>query len=611
MNIVKLALLSISGLLISAHLFAQHVGIEMITDVPQTDTAKKAPVEIVPAKTAASFTQLYNQKPDSVYSEYLHLLLSEKQYKTAEKVVESQKAHTGQDPFMHIDLGDVYAWERKYDKAKQQYDSLLDIMTGDDGLTQRIAKAFTESGNDDYAVRTFERAVNMTNAMYYYCMPLARLYDKCGRLDKAIEMVLIGVQSQGGNIETVKAQLLEMLGNDPDKLRQMQRGVVKKINDDPNNVYYAELLTWVYTQKNDWDGALVQIEAVDERNKEQGRRLMSLAGLAMNAKQFDAAGKAFDDVIAQGKELPYYLEARAGKLSAAFEMIKNDSVIRAAAVNDLIKLYDSFLIEYPNRYTTQTASDYAMLQAQYAGNAAKAIEILQRSLIEPGIRQNMVGAFKLQMGDYYVLTGQLWDASLTYSQVDKEFKQDVLGEDARFRNAKLAYYRGDFVWAQRQLSILKASTSELIANDALYLSVQITEDVEDSNYVPLERFAYAGLLLFQNKDKEAEALLDSINIAFPKHPLNDDIIMARAELALKHHDYNKALAHLKTIYEKYGQDVLGDDAVFKIAEVYQNNLHQNDQAKHYYEQLIIDYPGSTYIQTARQRLAELNAAALP
>ena len=609
MNIVKLVLLGALGLFTGSHLFAQHVGIEMVTDVP-ADTSKKAPVEIAPIKTAASFTDLYKKNPDSVYAEYLHLLIGEKQYKTAEKVVEAQKARTNQDPFLHIDLGDVYAWEKKYDKAKQQYDSLLQIMTGDDGLTQRIAKAFMESGNDDYAVRTFEKGVSMTNAMYY-CMPLARLYDKCGRLDKAIEMVLIGVQSQGGNIETVKAQLLEMLGNDPDKLRQMQRGVVKKINDDPNNVYYAELLTWIYTQKNDWDGALVQIEAVDERNKENGRRLMSLAGLAMNAKQFDAAGKAFDDVIAQGKDLPHYLEARAGKLSAAFEVIKNDSVIRATAVNDLIKLYDSFLIEYPNRYTTQTVSDYAMLEAQYAGNAAKAIEILQRSLIEPGIRQNMVGAFKLQMGDYYVLTGQLWDASLTYSQVDKEFKQDVLGEDARFRNAKLAYYRGDFVWAQRQLSILKASTSELIANDALYLSVQITENVEDSNYVPLERFAYAGLLLFQNKDKEAEALLDSINIAFPKHPLNDDIIMARAELALKHHDYNKALAHLKTIYEKYGQDVLGDDAVFKIAEVYQNNLHQSDQAKHYYEQLIIDYPGSTYIQTARQRLAELNAAVLP
>jgi len=129
--------------------------------------------------------------------------------------------------------------------------------------------------------------------------------------------------------------------------------------------------------------------------------------------------------------------------------------------------------------------------------------------------------------------------------------------------------------------------------------------------VPLQRFANAGLLLFQNKDAEAEALLDSINKAYPKHPLNDDILMLRSDMARKHHQYDKALTYLKTISEQYGQDVLGDDAVFKMADIYQNDLHNNDLAKHFYEQLIIDYQGSTYVQIARQRLTELNNASLP
>src|SRR5690606_25809785 len=158
----------------------------------------------------------------------------------------------------------------------------------------------------------------------------------------------------------------------------------------------------------------------------------------------------------------------------------------------------------------------------------------------------------LQLGDYFVLQGKVWDASLTYSQVDKAFKEDMLGEEARFRNAKLAYYRGDFEWAQGQLSVLKASTSELIANDALYLSVLITENIPpDSNLVPLQKFAYADLLLFQNKDKEAEKLLDSVSQAYPKHPLNDDILLLRAKMAVKHRAYNDALTYLKEIYEKY------------------------------------------------------------
>src|SRR5690606_21283346 len=177
-------------------------------------------------------------------------------------------------------------------------------------------------------------------------------------------------------------------------------------------------------------------------------------------------------------------------------------------------------------------------------------------------RKDFVGEAKLQLGDYYILDGKIWDASLIYSQVDKDFREDHLGEEARFRNAKLAYYRGDFKWAQTQLSVLKASTSELIANDALYLSVLITENIPpDSNLIPLERFAYADLLLFQNKDSEAASLLDSISRAFPEHPLKDDILMLHSQIAVKHKDYPKALNYLKEVFEKYDKDVLADDAL--------------------------------------------------
>ena len=149
----------------------------------------------------------------------------------------------------------------------------------------------------------------------------------------------------------------------------------------------------------------------------------------------------------------------AKKLTAALNQLKNNPGYKPEDVAGLEKEYDTFLVEFPKYYGMQTASDFALLEAQYGNDVSKSIEILQRGLADPDIRRNVVGQFKLQLGDYYVLTGQLWDASLTYSQVDKAFKQDPMGEDARFRNAKLAYYRGDFEWAQRQLTVLKSATS--------------------------------------------------------------------------------------------------------------------------------------------------------
>ncbi len=561
-------------------------------------------------KAIPLYVELYGRAPDSVYHEYLVALVESKKYKQAEQLVEKQKT-LRENKLLQIDLGYVYDADGKKAKANEQFDNTINLVNGDFMFTDRVVKAFTDIHREDYAIKAYEKNGTVLGAPWYYALPLATLYAKSGNLEKAIDQLLQSVPGQGLNIENVKTTLLELLGTDPVKLQQMQKTLIKKINEQPGTVYYVELLTWIFTQKNDWEGALIQMEAIDEMNKENGQHLFELARNARAARQYETSEKAYDDIIAKGKDLPYYNLARSERLATGLSRIKNSPNLKPEDVTSLARMYDSFLTEYPKYYGMQTAADYATLLAQYGDKVKDAIKVLKKGIEEPDIKRNMAGTFKLQLGDYYILTAQLWEASLVYSQVDKEFKQDVLAEEARFRNAKLTYYQGDFDWAQQQLKILKSATSQLIANDAIYLSVLITENVEDSNLVPLQRFATAGLLLFQNKDKEAETLLDSINAAYPKHPLNDDILMVRAEMARKHHQFEKALGYLKSIYELYKEDVLGDDAVFNIADIYQNDLHQNDQAKHYYEQLIIDYQGSTFVQMARQRLTELNNASLP
>jgi predicted Zn-dependent protease len=599
-NIVKL------GLLGTLLFIGCNVAVAQTTSVQAKQFAASKDFD----KAVAAYGELYGLNPDSVYAEYLNTLIAAKKYKEAEQLVEKQMT-LRLNPLLGIDLGCVLFIEGKCDKAMQQFGKVLQNINGDLMYTERMAKAFVDAGLEDYAIVAYEKTAHMINAPYYYGPQEAKLYVKCGNPGRAIDALLIPIPGQGLNLENVKAVLLELLGNDPDKLLAMQKALVAKINRQPDNAYYVDILTWIYTQKNDWDGALIQMEAIDERNKETGNHLFELARTAANAKQYETALKAYDDIIAKGKDLPYFVLAKSERLTVALNQLKTNPTFTPKDVDSVVKLYDAFLLDYPKHYGMQAGSDLAMVLAQYGNDVHRAIEILKKGIADPDIQRKMAGQFKLQLGDYYALIGQIWEASLTYSQVDKEFKQDALGEDARFRNAKLAYYRGDFDWAQHQLTILKSATSELISNDAIYLSVLITENVEDSNLVPLQRFAYAGLLVFQNKDKEAETLLDSINTAFPKHPLNDDIIMVRADMARKRRNYDKALEYLKEITSKYGQDVLGDDAVFKIAEIYQYDLHNTEQAKHYYEQLIIDYQGSTFVQTARLRLNELKNGTLP
>lgn len=559
-------------------------------------------------KALAIYQKLYSQTPGDadVYHEYLKTLLAAKNYKDAEKLVNDQFHINARNPLLYIDLGQIYQSTGKTTKAEEQFEKAIQMINGDDILTTQMANAFSSMGNDKYTIETYEFAQNLLHNPYAYGNPLARLYAKNGDIEKAVNALLNAAPMQIGGVEDTKATLLEMLGNDDQKLLAAQKAIVKRINAQPENPFYAELLTWLFTQRNDWEGALIQIQAIDERNREDGQRLLDFSRDASKQSQYDIAIKALNAVIEKGKDKPFYIIARAEKLNVQFSQLKNNPKFLPEDVTKLSKDYQTFLDESPQYYSTELVRDYATLEARYNNNPQKGIDLLTKAIAQPNVRRDFVGNTKLQIGDYDILTGKIWDASLIYSQVDKAFKEDALGEEARFRNAKLAYYRGDFEWAQGQLSVLKASTSELIANDALYLSVLITENTaQDSNMIPLRRFAYADLLLFQNKDKEAETLLDSISKAYPEHPLKDDILMLHARLAEKRHDYTKALDYLKDIYVQYGKDVLADDAVFETAEIYAKQLHQNEQAKTFYEKLILDYPGSTYVQSARKALQGL------
>jgi len=588
---------------------AQYV--EISTGGPANEKAKDS---VIKPQPIFSIEELFSQSPDLYFEPFLDTLLGKKKYKDAEKLVKEKIKTSNQSlpAKLYIDLGRVYKGAGKSQKAKDQYDKAVMYINGDDMLTRDICQYFEKFGEDDYSLQCFMKGGYMLQNPYFYNSDIARLYAKSGHLDTAFEVLMSYMPGMPMNVEQVKTSLLKLVGNDPDKLRQLQKMMITKINEHPEQLVYEEILTWIYTQKNDWDGALMQIEAIDLRNNEDGRRLLDFARLALNEKQYAASDKAFGDVIAKGQDKNLYLTAKAEQLSEAYTHLKNQPEDTSLGIIDTLdERFSSFLALYPSYNPALVGSDYAEFEAKYMHNPAKSVAILNKIVYRNDIQRDQVGKLKLQMGDYYLLEGKIWDASLTYSQVDKEFRQDAMGEDARFRNAKLAYYRGDFKWAQQQLMILKSATSELISNDAIALSVLITENIEDSFSTPLLRFAHADLLLAQNRDQEGLDSLDSIAAEFPKHPLNDDILMRHAQVEEKHRHYDKAIAYLERIHNEYGTDVLADDAMFEIATIYQNYLHNTEKAKEYFENLILEYPGSTFVQSARQHLYDMKNGATP
>lgn len=544
------------------------------------------------------------QESRGVYDDYLRALLEIKDYKAAEQLVLNRQKHD-KSPMRNIDLVRVYLAAGREKKAEEQFAIALNAVNGDEMLSQQMAAACLAAGRNDFAIQIYERTRSILQNPYTFAGSLTRLYAQNGELGKAIDVLLSAGPSPFGGPDDTKATLLELTGDDPVKLQTVQKAIIRRINLQPDNTYYADLLTWLYTQKNDWEGALIQVQAIDERTKGNGQELMQFARMAEREGQYEIAMKTLDLIMESRKGQPFYVTAWAQKMGIDLKRISEQPKIDTAELTRLASAFEQFLKEYPEYRSSDLVRDYARLEAQYRNNPKKAISILENALTQPTSSREFIGKVKLQLGDYHILVGNVWDASLTYSQVDKAFREDALGEEARYRNARLAYYRGDFEWAQAQLSALKASTSELIANDALNLSVLITENTPDSNNAALLQFARADLLLFQNRYTDASRVLDSITLIYPKHPLQDDVLMLRASMAMQQHDYDKALSYYERVYKEYGKDVLGDDAVFKMAELYEQKLNKPNEAAHHYEQLILDYPGSTYVQLARARLQVL------
>lgn len=560
-------------------------------------------------KAAATFKQLLDYNPGNVeiLQGYTNSLLGMGDYAGAEKMLKQQLKKNNSDIRTQYDLARVWQRLKEDKKAEKQYQKINEQVLPREDMLRTLARWYEKDAMPAQAIALYEKGRNANKLQpYLFAEELAVLYDAQGQTELAMESLLDMYVSTNNKQENVKATFQRMMTT-PDKADLLRKKISKRSAKDPDQLAWPDLLAWYYTQQGDYESAFQQIRAIDIRLHEDGRRMLGFGRLALREKQYTAALIAYRTVTQLGVDKPFYQLALSEELTVLNRQLRAKPSFTAEAVDSVIKKYEHFIQQFPAFQFTETSRDLAELEARMAHQPDKAIARLERIVQAPQTDRVFRGQCKLDMGDYELLRNNRWESTLLYSQVDKEFKQDMLGEEARFRNARLSYYTGDFVWAQGQLDVLKASTSELIANDALNLSVLITENnpPADSNSTPLLIFAQAELLAFQYRDAECHALLDSISTSFPNHVLTDDILMLKANIAMRQQDYNEAAKHLQRVVEQHADDVLADDALFQLAILYQEQLLNIDEAKRLFEKILVDYPGSSFVNEARKRYRTL------
>lgn len=561
-------------------------------------------------KASYHFEKLYNKTGiEYYYDNLLICFIKLGEFKKAEKLTEKQLKRFPTRLQYLVDLGSIYEEAGNKTKAIQQYEKSIKDITVDQKQITELAYAFTKKKLYDYAINTYLKGRKLLKGFYTFNMELANVYKANGSFDLMIGEYLDLLLIHDSYIQSVQNALQNELTPDPDfkKTEILKTELLKRIQKNPDKTIFSELLIWFYVQEKNFTSALIQAKALDKRLNEDGSRIMELGMLALSANNYDAAIECYEYVIKKEKNNFFYINARMELVNVLYLKITNTANYTQ---NDLLTLEANYIATIndlgKSNSTIPLLIGYAQLQAFYLYKYNEAIKIVNDILLFPQLKGHDKAKAKILLADMYILTGEIWESSLLYSQVEKEFKYDIFGEEAKFKNAKISYYTGNFKWAKAQLDVLKGSTSKLIANDALELSLLITDNTTlDTNTVPLFIFAQADLLIYQNKFNEALLKFDTLNTAFPGHSLNDEILYRKAQIMFKKKEYTKAALFYSEILKDYHSDIWADNSLFNLAELYELYLNEKEKAMEFYKQLITNYTGSIFVIEARKRYRTL------
>jgi tetratricopeptide (TPR) repeat protein len=557
-------------------------------------------------KATVLYEKIYQKKyDDDIYESYFQSLLALKKYDEALKVAKKQSKHFESNYNYLVDQGYVSFLADKKEKADEYFQKLINEKNKEASFYLVLAAAFSHRELYDYSRQTYLTARNKLNNENLFQAELATLYAETNNKEGTINEFLNLLEYNESMLDYVQNMFQSYL-NKPKDFELLKSVLNKRSSKNPDRIIYSELLEWLFVQQKNWDAAFIQAKSIDKRSGGAGDECMHLAGLCIGNNAFGPAYSIYEYVITLGKSRSNYLAAREGLLTTASKKTFYTGIYTQQDLLNLKQDYLNFLNEFgSNESTANVMRDLAQLEAFNLDDKNGAANLLNQVLILGNVRQSFKAECKLMLGDIKLLEGDEWEAALLYGQVDKDFKEDPLGQEAKFRNAKLSFYQGDFVWSEAQLDILKTATSQLISNNAIELSLLIQDNTADSVYDPLEMYAAADLLIYQNKFIEAINRLDSITILYPYHSLNDEILFAKGKLMAKQHLYSKACEFYKQVYEKAPDDILADNALWEMAQIYEKSLNDPELAKHYYEELILKYPGSMFTVDARKHYRQL------
>ena len=521
------------------------------------------------------------------------------QYNEAQNIITAQLKRNP-NPLMLVVLGYNSQLKDSIESANKLYEEAITLVDDKPNYIYTIAKKFEDYSLLDQAIRVYEKGKILTPERDY-SIQLARIYGDQGDIEKMFENYIEYVDFKPNYLNDIKRAISEFISenNENESNIYLRRLLLKKIQQEPKPFWY-DMLSWLYVQEKAYNKSFIQEKALYKRNPESLDRIIELAETARKDNDDDTAKTIFNYVLETTQDQTTALTAHQYILEIDTKDADEKGLKQIdETYNNLFEEYGKSLLTIPLQLA------YGKFLAFDLKDTAKATSFLKESLKLP-ISVYRQAKIKLLLADILVLQEKFNEALIFYSQIQAELKNSTIAQEARFKVAKTSYYKGDFDWAESQLTILKSSTSQLIANDALDLKLLITDNkFEDTLQTSLKLYAKADLYAFQNRTDDAISLLDKILEEHKGESITDQTLYQQAKLYEKKKKYINAEANYQEIITDYRDGILADDAYYYLAELYNTHLAKPEEAKALYEKIIFEHQDSIYFIEARRKFRML------
>ena len=466
-------------------------------------------------KASELYEQLYSANPTNYYYSYLFNCYNIlKEYKKADRLVRQHRKRNPTNYKYLIDEAYLADLNGNSKKAKKMFSKLLDNLPSQRNQIMQITSSLQAKGYANIAVEVYKKASSEAGSNYTYGFEIGDAYMYSGNYNLMLDSYLNHLVLVPTDIQRMKSKLRMVMQMD---INSNLTGILKSkllqySQNNPDNIQLADMLLWFSMQTKDFDMAYRQARSIDIRFDNAEKNMMELAYIAYSNYKYEIAAKAYGYVKDKKVNGPYTANAWVGYYlavcMAAEENPNTDISIYEDLENQGIEAVNELGI---NNITSDLIVRLSEITAFKLSKYEEAMEMLEIALMNPALNSKKQAELKIVLADILVADDKIWDATLLYSQVESEMKNEPIGHEAKLKNAKVFYYAGEFDWAATRLDVLKSATSKLISNDAIDLSLFISEmRDEDTLGFTLRKFAGADLYMYQGKLDSALFLLNKI-----------------------------------------------------------------------------------------------------